>query len=353
MSAALLTKLLEMKIRSELQEIGNRMEAREASHLPETRKPGHYTGTQNIGSYEEPWTTANPIAAQEAENHTEKLETQNQTETVEEANRARMLEAIENIFAGRAKSGKNEPEAANNTPPDITIHADEQSARMSRTEATPTIEKAADEPSAPQETNGTEDTGAAGALPAEIAQNTQTGAVEIKAAHTKKKQSAPAWKELLFLTVKVASIVLVFAMLFTFLFGIMRYQEPSMAPMIKDGDLVVFYRYTKSGYLPRDVVAFDYNGNRLVRRVVATAGDTVDITDRGLVINGALQQETEIYRSTEQYQEGISFPVEVPDGHVFVLSDHRTDATDSRVFGNVKIENTLGKVMAIIRRRNI
>jgi len=163
----------------------------------------------------------------------------------------------------------------------------------------------------------------------------------------------PVWKDLLFLFVKIAVIALVFVMLFTFLFGIIRYQEPSMAPAIKDGDLVIFYRYSQNGYLPQDAIVLSYDGQRQVRRVVATAGDTVDITEYGLLVNGALQQEAEIYYDTERYLEGVDLPLTVPDGHVFVLGDKRAGAADSRIYGPVMIENTEGKVMTVIRRRGI
>jgi signal peptidase I len=171
------------------------------------------------------------------------------------------------------------------------------------------------------------------------------------------KKTAPQprsiWKELLFLLVKVISIALIFVLLFTFLFGIIRYQEPSMSPAIKDGDMVLFYRYRTKGYLPQDAVALTTNGKTMVRRVLATAGDIVDITEDGLLINGALQQEPEIYQKTERYQDGVEFPLTVPEGYVFVLGDSRTGATDSRVYGCVKIDDTLGKVMTVIRRRSI
>jgi len=163
----------------------------------------------------------------------------------------------------------------------------------------------------------------------------------------------PVLKDILFLFLKIACIALTFLLLFTFLFGIIRYDGPSMEPSIKSGDLVIFYRYTKSGYLPQETLVLDYQGQRQVRRVVATAGDTVDITEDGLVINGALQQELGIYQKTERYQDGVDFPLTVPEGQVFVLGDGRTGTTDSRIYGCVRIEDTLGKVMAVIRRRNI
>ena len=167
------------------------------------------------------------------------------------------------------------------------------------------------------------------------------------------KNMPSVWKDLLFLLIKIGLIVLVFLMLFTFLLGIIRYQEPSMTPSIKDGDLVIFYRYTSSGYLPQDVIVVNYNGQDHVRRVVATAGDAVDITESGLLVNGALQQELEIYQKTERYEEGVDFPLTVPEGQVFVLGDNREGATDSRIYGPVEIKGTKGKVMTVIRRRSI
>lgn len=177
--------------------------------------------------------------------------------------------------------------------------------------------------------------------------------VQMKAACASVPQQYSVWKDLLYLLVKIGAISLAFLLLFTFMFGLIRYQEPSMAPAIKDGDLVIFYRNSGNGYLPHDAVVLERDGQKLVRRVVATAGDVVDISDDGLMVNGALQQEAEIYECTERYQEGVSFPLVVPEGHVFVLGDSRTGATDSRVYGPVAVSETLGKVISVIRKRGI
>lgn len=159
--------------------------------------------------------------------------------------------------------------------------------------------------------------------------------------------------ELLFLLTKIALILLTFALLFTFVYGAIRYPEPFMAPSVKDGDLAVFYRYNKSKYLPGDTVVLKVNGQKQARRVVAVGGDVVDITEEGLKINGALQQESGIYGSTRRYQEGIDFPLTVPKGQVFLLADSRENAIDSRIYGCVETKNTLGKIMTVVRRRDI
>ena len=160
-------------------------------------------------------------------------------------------------------------------------------------------------------------------------------------------------KEILYLFLKIGSVALITLLLFTFVYGVFRYQEPWMAPALKDGDLVLFYRYTGAGYFPQDVIALEFNGRKQARRVVATAGDTVDITESGLVINGALQHEPGIFQRTERYQEGVDFPLTIPEGQVFVLGDGRSGAADSRIYGSVEIDKTLGKVITVIRRRSI
>ena len=161
------------------------------------------------------------------------------------------------------------------------------------------------------------------------------------------------WKDLLFLLLKIASILFIIVLLFTFMFGFVQINDPSMEPAIRAGDLIFFYRYKSSGYQPQDVIALKYEGKIQIRRVIATEGDTVDITEAGLVINGALQQEFNVYQKTERYQDGVDFPLTVQQGEIFVLGDNRTNSTDSRIYGTVKVKNTLGKVMTIVRRRGL
>jgi len=87
--------------------------------------------------------------------------------------------------------------------------------------------------------------------------------------------------------------------------------------------------------------------------VVAAAGDTVDITEKGLLINGAIQQERKIYRKTERYADGVEFPLKIMEGEIFVLGDAREGVTDSRIYGPVKAKDTSGTVIAVLRRRNL
>ena len=159
-------------------------------------------------------------------------------------------------------------------------------------------------------------------------------------------------RDVLFLLLKIGAIAAAVLVLFTFVYGIYRAPDASMKPAVRDGDLVMYYRLDKA-YAAGDVLLLGFEGKTQVRRVVATAGDTVDVTEDGLTINGALQQEPDIYEETRRYENNVSFPLTVGEGEVFVLADARENGTDSRVYGAVETSDTLGKVIAILRRRNI
>ena len=184
--------------------------------------------------------------------------------------------------------------------------------------------------------------------------NEAANKVTARPAHRSRErpQTSSLLKDVLYLLLKIAAIITVVLLVFTFMFGLHRGADASMAPAVKDGDLVLFYRLDKT-YAAGDVLLLTSQEQKQVRRVVATAGDTVDITEDGLLIKGALQQEPEIYQTTQRYADGVTFPLTVGEGQVFVLGDARENATDSRVYGAVDIKDTLGKVIAVLRRRNL
>ena len=183
---------------------------------------------------------------------------------------------------------------------------------------------------------------------------------EKKTTETKKQMTAAQQNkgqpsilsDLLFLFLKVALIGMFLVLFFTFMFGITQVQDETMDPAVKEGDLAIYYRLQKN-YAKDDVIIVNYNGEMQIRRVVALPGDTVDMDERGLVINGYSQIEREIYTRTEPYVDGITFPVTLEEDEVFVLGDNRPKAVDSRMYGAVKISATNGQIMTLIRRRNL
>ena len=172
-----------------------------------------------------------------------------------------------------------------------------------------------------------------------------------KADQVRASKPESVWHELGMLGLKIAAVVVITVLLFTFVYGVHYNSEPGMNTAVKDGDLVLYYRLSRD-YNARDLAIVKFQGEKQVRRVIATGGDTVDITEQGLVINGALQLEREIYEETECYVDGPAFPMTLGHNQVFVLGDSRENAIDSRLYGVINKEDTYGNVITIVRRRN-
>lgn len=135
--------------------------------------------------------------------------------------------------------------------------------------------------------------------------------------------------------------------LFRIVCGIAVVQGDSMEPSLTNGNTVFFYRL-ETAYQRNSIVIFMPPGQKglLIKRVVAVAGDRVDIDDKTgtFLVNGVSRQEEAANGRTYQRSGGIAFPFTVPKGCVFVLGDNRETALDSRSFGAVGINSLVGKV---------
>lgn len=151
---------------------------------------------------------------------------------------------------------------------------------------------------------------------------------------------------------KILGICAVVYLIFLSLYGVFQNHDLSMQPAVREGDLVFYYRLDKD-FVAGDSVVVEYKGEKQVRRVVAVGGDRVDVTKDGLIINGMQQTEPRAVGETRRYEDGVKFPVTLKKGQVFVLGDNREDTVDSRVYGPVDNKDVCGKVMTILRRKDI
>jgi signal peptidase I len=125
-----------------------------------------------------------------------------------------------------------------------------------------------------------------------------------------------------------------------------------MYPKLRDGDLILYNRLAKT-YHVDDVVVFKVNGMTRVARIVAQGGDVVEVTEDGqLIINGNVQTE-EIFYLTEPDSAGVVYPYTVEENSYFMLCDFRTNSQDSRNYGAIPADDFYGKVITILRRRQI
>ncbi len=153
----------------------------------------------------------------------------------------------------------------------------------------------------------------------------------------------------------VAELVLTAVVAFVLVFGFVRpyvveaYRIPteSMVPTLEVGDRVLankfVYRFTEPER--RDIVVFDSiaedDDQTLIKRVVGLAGDEIQVQSGVLYVNGEEQEEP--YLNYTDQPRGSFGPTVVPEGHIFVMGDNRSNSADSRVFGPLPLENLKGE----------
>ena len=140
----------------------------------------------------------------------------------------------------------------------------------------------------------------------------------------------------------VAAVSVLVAML---VLPVLQISGESMTETLYDQDIVV--ALNGSSYETGDIIAFYYNNAILIKRVIATAGDWVDIDSDGTVyVNGVAIDEP--YISEKALGEcNITLPYQVPENRCFVMGDHRSTSIDSRntAVGCVNTEMVLGRIL--------
>ena len=169
-----------------------------------------------------------------------------------------------------------------------------------------------------------------------------------------KKQEKESWQKSIMtylhdLTHMLAVIMIVFLLLFR----VVVVSGSSMYSTLWDGDWVLvtgnlLYREPEYG----DIIVASKDsfnsGEAIIKRVIATEGQTVDIDfDAGIVyVDGVALEEDYTYTKTTT-QEGVSFPLRVEENHVFLMGDNRKESRDSRypAIGQVDERELLGKAV--------
>ena len=164
----------------------------------------------------------------------------------------------------------------------------------------------------------------------------------------KKENSRELYEWVQALVGSVLTVVLVF----TFVIRLIGVDGHSMVPTLQDGDrLLVMNSMLYDDYKYGDIVVLrkeTFMQEPIVKRVIATAGQTVDIDfDEGVVyVDGQALEEDYINERT-YLEEGTEFPLTVPEGSIFVMGDNRNRSSDSRDsrLGTVDTRYVIGKAV--------
>jgi len=153
----------------------------------------------------------------------------------------------------------------------------------------------------------------------------------------------------------LASAILLLVLVFTFAARVMDVQGPSMRSTLEEGDrLLVVNATLVREYRQGDVVVArrqTFSDEPIVKRVIAVAGQTVDIdfAEGTVYVDGEELEEDYINERTYTW-EGVTFPLTVEEGCLFLMGDNRNMSTDSRDtrIGQVDERELIGRAVLIL-----
>ena len=155
-----------------------------------------------------------------------------------------------------------------------------------------------------------------------------------------------SYRSTLMSTISALVIVAAIAVLVSMLaLPVLQVVGESMTPSLYEGDIVVAPK--GSAFQKGDVIAFYYNNKILVKRVIANAGEWVNIDEDGNVFINDVPLDEPYIAEKALGECNITLPYQVPDGKIFVMGDHRATSSDSRntAVGCVAQEQVVGRVM--------
>ncbi len=135
----------------------------------------------------------------------------------------------------------------------------------------------------------------------------------------------------------------------TLILPVLQIYGTSMSPTLEEGEIVISVK--QNGYQKGDIIAMYYSNKVLVKRIIATGGDVVDLADDGtFIINDEELSEPYVIEKAYGDLTDVNFPFVVPQNTYFVVGDHRSTSIDSRStqIGCVEPSEVVGRIIYTI-----
>lgn len=152
-----------------------------------------------------------------------------------------------------------------------------------------------------------------------------------------KRRQPSLWETIVNMVFFTLVVIIVFNMRLT------KLHDVSMQPTFYEGDvrIIVLTNRVEAGDIIGIRASEERQFKNYAKRVIAVEGDTIEIIDGRVYIDGNLLEETYV----ERWRMEQMPPVTLKEDEIFVLGDNRSKSYDSRSFGPIKKDEVLGKIL--------
>ena len=172
-------------------------------------------------------------------------------------------------------------------------------------------------------------------------------------ARRSESRSRSAWRENIESLIWAVALALVIR---TFIMAPFKIPSGSMRPTLMEGDRILVNKFLYHFRPPRrgDIIVFRYPEDRkrpFIKRLAAVGGDTVEIREGHVLVNGTPLDGSGIFAANHYYNQGTygqeQQVIHVPEGQFYVLGDNSLSSHDSRFWGFVPRPLLIGRAMCI------
>ena len=164
---------------------------------------------------------------------------------------------------------------------------------------------------------------------------------------------SPGARSVLSFIIMLACVLGFVFLMKTFVYQAYTITTGSMEETILPGDMVFAEKlsFHFRDIRPGDIVTFEQEGaggteRVLIKRVIAVAGQTIDLVDGHVLLDGVQRDEPYVKGVTSPLSpSAVVYPYTVPEGYVWVMGDNRQNSSDSRAFGPIPVSSVLERAV--------